>query len=174
MSEFQLTDPPFASGAPIPQAYTCDGANVSPALAWTAPPAGTESLVLVVDDPDAPGPGSFTHWVVFNLPPTVTALPRDVDVGSLGGDGWAPVEGTNDFGDVGYGGPCPPPGERHRYIFSVYALDIRLDLEAGVGPMAVVGSMMGHVQAKAELVGTYQRDGTAQGARGSRGARTGV
>lgn len=174
MSTFQFADIPFSSGESIPREYTCDGPDVSPPLVWMPPPEGTESLVLVVDDPDAPGPGSFTHWVMFNLPPTVTELPCDVNVGALGGEGRRPVEGTNDFGNVGYGGPCPPSGERHRYIFSMYALDEVLGLDAGVGPMAVVGSMMGHVQAKAERMGTYQRDGTVRGTSGSCGARTGA
>jgi hypothetical protein len=174
MASFSFKMSSLSEGAPIPTAYTCDGPDVSPPLSWTAPPDGTERLVLVVDDPDAPGPGSFTHWVVFNLPPTVTELPRAVDIGALGHDGPTPAEGTNSFGDEGYGGPCPPPGEQHRYIFSVYALDTTLDLAAGVGPMAVVGSMMGHVQAQTELVGTYRRDDSASDAHGSRGARTGV
>jgi len=158
MAAFQFTETPFPASGPIPAEYTCDGANVSPALAWTAPPAGTESLVLVVDDPDAPGTEAFTHWVIFNLSPDTTSLPRNCASGDLrGADGARPAEGVNDFGDVGYGGPCPPRGEDHRYVFSLAALDTTLSLGEGAGPDAVAAAMKGHVIAEAEVVGTYQR-----------------
>lgn len=159
MADVQFTEVPFEESGPIPSEYTCDGEDVSPPLAWTDPPAGTDSLVLIVDDPDAPVPGSFTHWVLFNLPPTTTALPRDYSDGDLRlePDGPSPVEGVNDFGDVGYGGPCPPGREEHRYVFFLSALDTTLSLDRGADPDEVTAAMDGHVLAKAEFVGTYQR-----------------
>jgi Raf kinase inhibitor-like protein, YbhB/YbcL family len=171
-----FTDAPFEHASSIPPEYTCDGANVSPPLAWTAPPEGTKSLIVVVDDPDAPAPGSFTHWVVYNLPPVVTTLPRDyrADASRLAAAAPTPRAAINDFGDRGYGGPCPPAGEEHRYLFSVYALDTTLDLEGEVVPMQIVGGMMGHVLDKAVIIGTYQRDENAASAQGSRGAQAAV
>jgi len=159
MSDFQFTDTPFEASGPIPAEYTCDGEDVSPPLAWSAPPEGTESLALVIDDPDAPGSGAFTHWVLFDLPPDATALPRDYAAGDprLDAGDPSPREGVNDFGDPQYGGPCPPGGEEHRYVFSLYALDTTLDLESGAAPDAVHAAIEGHVLAEAEVVGTYQR-----------------
>jgi Raf kinase inhibitor-like YbhB/YbcL family protein len=155
----QFTEAPFDAAGPIPAEHTCDGADVSPPLAWAGVPDGAERLALVIDDPDAPGPGAFTHWVLFNLPPGTTALPRHYAAGAAsrhdGDDGAR--EGTNDFGDVGYGGPCPPRGETHRYVFTLYALDVAPALDAGVGPDALRDAMRGHVCAEAELVGTYRR-----------------
>ncbi|PSQ96830.1 MAG: YbhB/YbcL family Raf kinase inhibitor-like protein [Bacteroidetes bacterium SW_9_63_38] len=168
-----MTDAPFAPAASIPPAYTCDGADVSPPLAWTAPPDGTESVIVVVDDPDAPGAGSFTHWVVYNLPPVVTTLPRDYRPAAsrLTNTPPAPRAAVNDFGDRGYGGPCPPAGMEHRYLFSVYALDATLNLPDEAGPAQVVAAMMGHVLDKGVRAGTYQRDENASAARGTRGAQ---
>lgn len=159
MPDFQFTDVPFEESGPIPVEYTCDGEDVAPPLAWTAPPDGTRSLALVVEDPDAPMPGAFTHWVLFNLPPNATALPGRYKAGDsrLDADGIEPREGINDFGDVGYGGPCPPRGEDHRYVFSLYALDTTLALDEGADPDEVASAIEGHVQAEAEVVGTYQR-----------------
>lgn len=173
MASFAFTDAPFEHAASIPPEYTCDGADLSPPLAWTAPPAEAESVILVVDDPDAPGPGSFTHWLVYNLPPVVTSLSRDYQPNASRSGDTAPVPraAVNDFGDEGYGGPCPPPGEKHRYLFSVYALDTRLDLDGAVAPMQVVAAMMGHVLDKAVRIGTYRRDESASAAQGSRGAQ---
>ena len=159
MASFHFSDVPFEASGPIPVEYTCDGEDVSPPLGWTAPPDGTESLVLIVDDPDAPGAGAFTHWVLFNLPPDTTALPRDYSGGGsrLDAEGPVPTEGVNDFGDVGYGGPCPPGGEEHRYIFSLAALDTTLALDEEGGPDEVAAAMDGHVLAEAEVVGMYRR-----------------
>jgi Raf kinase inhibitor-like YbhB/YbcL family protein len=119
MADVQFTDVPLNESGSIPPEYTCDGEDVSPPLAWAAPPDAAESLVLIVDDPDAPVPDSFTHWVLFNLSTEVTALPRDYHAGDprLEADALDPKEGINDFGDVQYGGPCPPVGEEHRYVF---------------------------------------------------------
>lgn len=153
-----FTAPPFASGTPIPREYTCEGDDVSPALGWTPVPEGTESLALIVDDPDAPGQ-TFTHWVLFNLPGDTTSLSRDLDVeAEFAGQDPSPQEGANDFGDIGYGGPCPPPGDgAHRYFFRLYALDTVLDLEQGATKEQVTDAMDGHVLDETTLVGTYER-----------------
>ena len=116
---FALTSDAFTQGGAIPSACTCDGENYSPALAWTAPPAGTKSLALIVDDPDAPM-GRWVHWVVSHLPPTARALPAAFPDDAERPDGTR--QGRTDFGRPGYGGPCPPSGT-HRYHFTLYALD---------------------------------------------------
>jgi hypothetical protein len=159
VADFQFTDVPFDESGSIPAEYTCDGEDVSPALAWTGVPEDAASLALIVDDPDAPVPGAFTHWTLFNLPPDAAGLPRDYYAGDprLDAGGLAPKEGVNDFGDVQYGGPCPPGGEEHRYVFSLYVLDAALALDAGADPEEVASAMKGHVVAEAECVGTYQR-----------------
>lgn len=161
MADFQFTNVPFEVSDPIPVEYTCDGEDVSPPLEWAASPDGTESLVLIVDDPDAPVPSAFTHWVLFNLPPDAEELPRNyrTEDPHPAADGLEPHAGRNDFGDVGYGGPCPPTGETHRYVFTLYALDTTLDLDPGVQLQAVTDAMEGHVLAEAEHVGTYRRPG---------------
>lgn len=153
-----LTSAPFDSGETIPSEYTCEGADVSPALEWTHVPTDTDSFTLIVDDPDAPGQ-TFTHWVFFNIPGAATSLPRNIDVDAEFPDADpAPREGANDFGDVGYGGPCPPPGDGpHRYFFRLYALDTALDLEAGASKTQVTDAMDGHVLAETDLMGTYER-----------------
>lgn len=149
---------PFASGESIPSEYTCEGANVSPSLKWTGGPEEAESIVLIVDDPDAPGQ-TFTHWVLFNLPGDAKRLPREVEIESNFADADPePQEGANDFGDIGYGGPCPPPGDGpHRYFFRLYALDTVLDLESGATKEQVTDAMDGHVLDHTELMGTYER-----------------
>ena len=155
---FRVTAAPFASHASIPHEYTCEGANVSPALEWAEVPDGTATIALIMDDPDAPG-GTFTHWVLFNLPPDAMRLPRAVDVHTEFADrAPSPCEGENDFGDVGYGGPCPPPGDAaHDYVFHLYALDTALDLDDGAPKAEVLRAMEGHVLADAQRVGTYKR-----------------
>lgn len=144
----------FAEGEVIPGRYTCQGQDVSPALTWSEPPAGTQSLALIVDDPDAPV-GVFTHWVIFNIPAGSDGLPEAVPVQAELPDG--ALQGRNDFGRTGYAGPCPPPGRPHRYQFTVYALDSSLDLRAGVSKKEVLDVMQGHVLAQGELSGSYQR-----------------
>jgi Raf kinase inhibitor-like YbhB/YbcL family protein len=145
---FSLRSDAFADGQPIPARHTCEGDDLSPALAWTEPPEGTRSLALVVDDPDAPG-GTFTHWVAWGIDPA----PGGLDEGEA-----APREGPNDFGRTGYGGPCPPPGHGpHRYSFRLTALDAELDLEAGAAKQELERALESHVVAKAELVGTFER-----------------
>jgi len=118
------------------------------------PPAETRSFVLIVDDPDAPG-GVFTHWVLFNLPVGSRELPEAVPTQAQLPNG--SLQGKNDFGGIGYGGPCPPPGRPHRYQFALYALDQPLDLKAGASKKQVIGAMQGHILAQGQLTGTYQR-----------------
>ncbi len=151
-----LTTTAFPAGGGIPAKYTCDGADVSPALSWGGTPAGTASFALIADDPDAPA-GTWVHWVVFNLPGTLAALPEGVaktdQLRDLGGA----LQGRNDFRRVGYGGPCPPPGKPHRYFFKLYALDVALPLKAGATKQDVERAMRGHILAQSSLVGTYAR-----------------
>lgn len=148
MAELTLTSTAFENGEAIPRRYSCDGDDVSPPLAWSGQPAETQSLVLVVDDPDAPG-GTFTHWLAWEIDPTAGGLAE--------GDA-APMEGRNDFKSEGYGGPCPPPGHGpHRYSFRLYALDAALDLSGGASKEELERALGDHVLATAELVGTYER-----------------
>jgi Raf kinase inhibitor-like YbhB/YbcL family protein len=152
--KLQLTTPAFEPGADIPVQYTCDGADMSPALDWNAPPEGTRSLALIAVDPDAPV-RTWAHWVLYDLPPTERELPAGVP-----SDGTLPSgarQGRNDFGRTGYGGPCPPPGPGHRYYFRLYALDKILGLRPGLTQAQVERSMRGHVLAHAEVMGRYHR-----------------
>lgn len=152
--EFSLTSTAFAEGDPIPVEHTCDGDNISPPLAWTGIPDGARSLALVCDDPDAPSK-TWVHWVMYDLPPTLTelqeAVPDDREL-EFGG-----AHGTNDFKNLGYGGPCPPTGSPHRYHFKLYALDKRLNLDPGATKEGLESAIEGHVLSQAELVGTYER-----------------
>jgi Raf kinase inhibitor-like YbhB/YbcL family protein len=152
-SAMQLTSPAFSAGAEIPSAYTCEGADHPPALAWSGAPAGTKSFALIVDDPDAPDPRApkttWVHWVVYNLPPSASGIPEG---GKLPAGA---VEGMNDFKRAGWGGPCPPIG-RHRYVFKLYALDTVLELGKPT-KAALEKAMHGHELARGELVGTYQK-----------------
>jgi Raf kinase inhibitor-like YbhB/YbcL family protein len=143
----------FSEGGAIPKKYTCDGADLSPALTWTGAPAGTKSLALIADDPDAPV-GTWTHWIVWNIPPEAT-VPEGIEKVESLSDGTR--QGRNDFKRIGYGGPCPPPGKPHRYFFKLYALDTKLDVKPGAGRKELEGAVKGHVLAQAELVGKYGR-----------------
>jgi Raf kinase inhibitor-like YbhB/YbcL family protein len=135
-----LTSPAFEASGAIPQRHTCNGADVSPTLRWTDPPTGTRSYVLIVDDPDAPR-GTFTHWLLANIPQSVSALAEAFRPGSVG------TSGRNDFGTTGYGGPCPPSG-RHTYSFRLSALDVpSLPLEPGASKDDIERAMQGHVLA---------------------------
>ena len=144
----------FQEGGEIPTKYTCEGQDVSPALTWSEPPAETRSFTLIVDDPDAPV-GVFTHWVLFNLPADSRGIPEAVPTQAQLPDG--SLQGKNDFGKIGYGGPCPPPGRPHRYQFTLYALDQTLDLKAGASKKQALDAMQGHILAQGRLTGTYQR-----------------
>jgi Raf kinase inhibitor-like YbhB/YbcL family protein len=143
-----LTSPAFADGGNIPRARTCDGQNDSPELQWSGAPANTASYALIVDDPDAPA-GTFTHWVLFDIPAAQTALPQ--------GETGIGQPGQNGAGRPGYTGPCPPSGT-HRYFFRLYALDLpTLGLSAGASRDQVVSAMNGHILAQGQLMGRYAR-----------------
>lgn len=151
---FELRNPAFAPGADIPVKYTCDGADRSPALHWTDPPAGTREFALIVDDPDAPG-GTFVHWVLYGVPAALRELTEGVAARDTApGVG---TQGTNDFGKVGYGGPCPPRGPAHRYFFKLYALSAELKLPPRKTRADLLKAMEGHVLRQAELMGRYKR-----------------
>jgi Raf kinase inhibitor-like YbhB/YbcL family protein len=141
-------------GQEIPAQFTCDGDNSSPPLSWNSPPAGAESFNLVLEDPDAPG-GTFIHWVLYDLPASARDLAASVpQQGDLPNGA---RQGRNDFGKLGYGGPCPPPGRAHRYYFRLYALDRKTGLGAGASRADLERVMRGHVLARAEFMGRYKR-----------------
>lgn len=137
----------------IPKKHTCDGTDVSPGLSWTAVPTGTQSLALIVDDPDAPT-GTWTHWLIWNIPGGNSLREGIPKVDELS-DGTR--QGRNDFKRVGYGGPCPPAGKPHRYFFKLYAMDTKLDVNAGASRNELERAMKGHVLAQAELMRRYGR-----------------
>lgn len=141
-------------GSQIPAKFTCSGAGVSPQLAWSTPPAGTASLALIVADPDAPR-GTFVHWVLYDLPAETRALPEGLP--GLGQLTDGSRQGRTDFGEIGYGGPCPPPGSPHHYHFTLYALDTKLNLAVGATRAQVEAAMQGHILARGELIGLYKR-----------------
>jgi len=146
-ARMKITSSAFQEGGNIPSKFTCDGSDTSPPLQITSVPVEAKTLVLVADDPDAPG-RLFTHWLVWNIPPQTNSI----------AEGSAPkgVQGTNDFGKSGYGGPCPPPGT-HRYSFKVFALDRELELRSGAKRSQVDAAMKCHVIAQGELMGRYAR-----------------
>jgi Raf kinase inhibitor-like YbhB/YbcL family protein len=160
---FKLSSPAFADGAEIPSRHTCDGDNRSPHLTWTEPPAGTRSLALIVDDPDAPH-GTFAHWLLYDLPPDIRELGERAPGAGTGERGH---EGRNSFGDFGYGGPCPPPGDPpHRYRFTLYALDApALNYADAPTLHQLEAEISAHIIDSARLVGRYQRQ-QRTGARG--------
>ena len=152
-----ITSPAFADGGQIPTQYTCEGADLSPPLAFSGVPAGARSLALVVDDPDAPDPRApkmvYVHWVLHDLPPDTTGLAEGASPGALPA---AARVGKNDWGKAAYGGPCPPIG-RHRYFFKLYALDAMLGDLGQVTKPRLLQAMKGHVVAEAQVMGTYQK-----------------
>jgi Raf kinase inhibitor-like YbhB/YbcL family protein len=148
-----LTSTSF-QGDEIPRKFSCDDADIAPQLAWTAPPAATKSFALIVNDRDAPL-GSFVHWVLYDLPPEARELPEGLPKQGQLADGSR--QGQNDFDKIGYGGPCPPKGSTHRYVFTLYALDAKLNLPAGATRSAVESALKAHILAYGELVGRYKR-----------------
>ncbi|MGQ9583809.1 MAG: YbhB/YbcL family Raf kinase inhibitor-like protein [Anaerolineae bacterium] len=150
----KIESPAFVSGGDIPKRYTCDGPDVSPPLTWAEPPAGTQSLALICDDPDAPV-GTWVHWVIYRLPATARGLPEGVPARETLDDGSR--QGKNDFRKVGYGGPCPPRGSKHRYFFRLYALDTVPALAPGATKAQLLKAMEGHILAQGELMGWYGR-----------------
>lgn len=149
----------FNQGGVIPSKYTCEGDDVAPPLEWDGVPENAQSLVLIVDDPDAPDPAAprmtWVHWVVYNLPPDVTGLPEGTMAEMLPA---GTKQGLNDWNNIGYGGPCPPVG-RHRYFFKLYILDTVLENLNSPTKAEIEAAMQGHVIAQAELVGTYKKTG---------------
>ena len=156
---FELTSSDFAAGGAIPRALTCEGTDRSPALAWSGAPGGTKSLALIVDDPDAPDPAAprmtWVHWVLYDIPPSASALPAGVQASALPA---GTREGSNDYKQTGYRGPCPPVG-RHRYFHKLYALDVSLGDKGPLTKPELEKLMQGHVLAQVELMGTYQKGG---------------
>lgn len=146
----KISSPAFEQNAGIPELYTCKGEDISPPLSWTGVPEGTASLVLIMDDPDAPV-GTWDHWILFNLPANTSELAEDTQTypegTRLGRNSWKRNE---------YGGPCPPGGARHRYFFKLYALDMMLNLPEGVGKAQIEVAMQNHILAQAELIGIYK------------------
>jgi len=151
--ELKIKSSAFNEGDMIPKKYTCDGANISPPLAWDSVPMNTKSLALISDDPDAPV-GTWVHWVIYNIPPTIKELPENIPPHNTIENG--AQQGTNDFRLIGYGGPCPPRGT-HRYYFKLYALDKVLDSEPGLTKAHLLKAMEGHIVAQGQLMGRYQR-----------------
>ena len=149
---FKLTIPAFADGGLIPKLHTCEGADISPSLEWDGEPTTTRGLALIMDDPDAPA-GTWNHWLLYDLPPSVRSLAQGYKPGKLG------QSGTNDFGRLGYGGPCPPKGHGpHRYFFKLYALDIApLGLPAGARRAQIDKALRGHILVEAQYLGRYER-----------------
>jgi len=152
-----LTSPVFSHKGAIPRTYTCQGKDISPAIRWSGLPNGTNSVVLIVDDPDAPDPAAprrvWVHWVLYNIPPDATGLPEAVNASRLPA---GTREGINDWDRTGYGGPCPPIG-RHRYFHKLYALDVVLPDLRQPNKAALLEAMQGHVLEEAELIGTYEK-----------------
>ncbi len=147
----------FSNNGKIPETYTCEAKDISPPLSWSGIPEGTKSLVLIVDDPDAPDPAApkmtYVHWVLYNLPPESNGLPRNVSKSNLPA---GTLEGINDWKKAGYGGPCPPIGS-HRYFFKLYALDTKLPNLSPGTKAQLEEAMKGHVLEQATLIGTYQK-----------------
>jgi Raf kinase inhibitor-like YbhB/YbcL family protein len=154
----QLKSSAFRAGGAIPAQYTCEGEDISPEFSWTDIPAGTKSLALILHDPDAPRAGGFTHWVVYDIDPSLRQIdentPREEKPTGIG------LQGKNDSGKIGYMGPCPPSGT-HRYIARLFALDTELNLKPGAAHHEVESAMEGHILEKAALMGTYAKKAAA-------------
>ena len=151
---FQLRSPVFRENELIPKQYTCDGSDVSVGLNWSDPPKDTKSFALIVDDPDAPA-GIWVHWVLYDLPPDTREIPENTPRRDNLDNG--AKQGKNDFGKIGYGGPCPPKGPAHRYVFKLYALGKITGLSPKATKQQLLDAMKGHTLAEAQLVGTYKR-----------------
>jgi len=148
----------FPAGKAIPPKHTADGEDVSPALSWAGLPAETKELAMICDDPDAPRAQAWVHWVIYKIPADANALPEGVAQTDAPAAPAGAMQGKNDFGHVGYGGPAPPRGHGvHHYHFTLYALDAALDLQPGLTKKQLLAAMEGHVLAEGEVVGTYQR-----------------
>jgi Raf kinase inhibitor-like YbhB/YbcL family protein len=150
---FELTSPAFTAGGTIPEEYSCKGQDISPELNWGDPPSGTQSLALIMDDPDAPA-GTWVHWVLFNIPVESHGLPQNISPDAALED--SSLSGSNSWRNFGYGGPCPPSGT-HRYFFKLYALDTLLGLETGATKAKLEDAMDGHILAETELMGVFSK-----------------
>lgn len=148
---FQISSPAFANGAAIPSKFSCKGRDISPALAWTEPPAGTKSFALIMDDPDAPV-GIWVHWIIFNIPASNRDLKEAAPTDPQLSDG--SIQGITSAHSNGYHGPCPPSGT-HRYYFKLYALDTMLSLSSNADKKSLLAAMEGHILANAEWMGTF-------------------
>jgi len=154
----QVKSSGFQNGQPIPKKYTGEGEDVSPPLSWSGVPALAKELAMIVDDPDAPTPEPFVHWVIYKIPAATTGLPESVPNDTTLSDPPGAMQGKNDFRKVGYGGPMPPKGHGvHHYHFKLYALDKSLTVQPGLQKKGLLGAMKGSVVAEGELVGTYER-----------------
>lgn len=152
-SKIKIISAAFEEGGMIPQKYTCDGMDVSPSLAWESLPGEAKSLALICEDPDAPA-GTWVHWILYNLSSEIKELAENVPVDKTLANG--AMQGTNDFGKIGYGGPCPPGGT-HRYYFKLYALDTDLGVEPGITKAQLLEAIEGHVLSEGQLMGRYKR-----------------
>jgi len=155
-----VTSPTIKQGETIPADHTADGRNVSPELKWTGAPAGTRQFALICDDPDAPMPGGFVHWVVYKIPATATGLPAELPMDAAltaPADIAGTIQGMSGFRRAGYRGPAPPPGKPHHYSFTVYALDAELPLEAGLNRTQLMEAIKAHVIGQGALMGIYER-----------------
>ncbi len=150
----KLTSSAFQSGEDIPEKFTCGGEDVSPPLNWEGFPDDSASFALICEDPDAPG-GVFSHWVIYNIPTDRDHLPEGIPTDAL--LSWGAVQGRNDFGNTGYGGPCPPQGSTHSYQFRLFALDENLNLRRGLNRGQLLDEMEGHILEEAALMGRYYR-----------------
>jgi hypothetical protein len=153
---FTLKSPAFTKGNNIPKKFTCDGENISPELIWENIPIGTVSLVLICEDPDAPI-GIWVHWILYNIPVTLNSIPENLNSRKEWISQQKVMVGINDFKKAEYGGPCPPPGKPHHYIFRLFALDIRLDAQPGLNRNQILNAIKGHILKEAQLVGIYGR-----------------
>jgi len=149
----KLVSSAFDEGEMIPKKYTCDDMDISPPLNWTSVPEGTNSFAIICDDPDAPM-GTWVHWVIYNLPANINELSENVPALESLPNG--AKQGRNDFGKIGYGGPCPPGGT-HRYYFKIYALKKELDIEVGITKSGLLKAIEGHILSEAQLMGRYRR-----------------
>ncbi|NIP84459.1 MAG: YbhB/YbcL family Raf kinase inhibitor-like protein [Planctomycetales bacterium] len=155
-----ITSPAFDDGQPIPRVHTGDGADRSPPLRWTGLPEGTRTLALICDDPDAPTPKPWVHWVIYQLPGGLDSLPEGIAPVERLEEPAGGLQGANSWPGgqrIGYRGPAPPPGKPHRYYFKLYALDDQLDLAPGLSKEELLEAMQGHILAECQLMGTYRR-----------------
>jgi len=158
MKSLTLTSEAFEANATVPRKYTGDGQDTSPPLTWSDLPPGTKELALIVDDPDAPTPQPWVHWVLYAIPSDLLGLPEGIAPALRVSEPAALLQGKNSWGHVGYGGPAPPKGHGlHHYHFKLYALDMSLNVDPGASKATVMEAIAGHVLAEGDLIGTYQR-----------------